>query len=195
MENNLATCSFLSEREKYIAGERIRRENRENAMEKTSMKHIKRGIFNINNSICAFGMFFTNLSVQSFSLFLPTILRDLGWTATKAQLLTVPPYIIAAAWLIFISWISDRYKRRGVFAMGHALVSMMGYTLLVTNDRPAFKYMAVFFAAVGCFTVGPLFLSWGINSEPYPSFRSSHSCPPCTINAIYRFCRPDYSRR
>ena len=173
MENNPATCSFLSEREKYIATERIRRERLEHAMEKTSMKHIRRGMLNINNLICAFGFFFNNVSVQSFALFLPTILRDLGWTATKAQLLTVPPYVAAAAWAIFISWVSDKYKRRGVFALGHALVAMTGYTILVTDDRPAIKYMAVFFGAVGCFPLGPIFLSWGINSEPYPSF------PPC----------------
>lgn len=112
------------------------------------------------------GFFFNNISVQSFSLFMPTILRDLGWTATKAQLLTVPPYVLAAIWSIFISWVSDKYKKRGVFACGHAFVAMMGYAILTQADRAAIKYMAVFFGAVGCYPLGPIFLSWGINSKP-----------------------------
>jgi len=166
MSNSPGTCTFLSEREKYIATERIRREHLEDAKEKTQRIHIKRGILNINNLVCAMGFFFNNISVQSFSLFMPTILRDLGWTATKAQLLTVPPYVLAAIWSIFISWVSDKYKKRGVFACGHACVAMMGYAILTQADRAAIKYMAVFFGAVGCYPLGPIFLSWGINSKP-----------------------------
>jgi hypothetical protein len=34
-------------------------------------------------------------AVNAFSLFLPSIISELGFTATHAQLLTVPPYILA----------------------------------------------------------------------------------------------------
>ena len=34
-------------------------------------------------------------SLYAFSLFLPSIISSLGYTATKAQLLTVPPYAVA----------------------------------------------------------------------------------------------------
>jgi hypothetical protein len=34
-------------------------------------------------------------AVNAFSLFLPSIITELGFTATHAQLLTVPPYVLA----------------------------------------------------------------------------------------------------
>jgi len=34
-------------------------------------------------------------SLYAFSLFLPSIINELGYTATRAQLLSVPPYAVA----------------------------------------------------------------------------------------------------
>jgi len=34
-------------------------------------------------------------SLYAFSLFLPSVINALGYTANKAQLLTVPPYAVA----------------------------------------------------------------------------------------------------
>ena len=34
-------------------------------------------------------------SLYAFSLFLPSVINELGYTATRAQLLTVPPYSVA----------------------------------------------------------------------------------------------------
>jgi sugar phosphate permease len=174
------TCNFLTPRQKYIAMERLRRDSRENAAEKTQMAHVKRGILNINNILCALGFFFNNVSVQSLALFMPTILRALGWTSTKAQLLTVPPYVVAAAWSIFVSWLSDRCKMRGVFAVCHSVCAIVGYAILVSTDKAGAKYLAVFFCALGCYPLGPIFLSWGINSahSPFsPPLHSANKCP------------------
>jgi hypothetical protein len=40
-------------------------------------------------------------SLYAFSLFLPSIVNALGYTATKAQLLTVPPYAVACLMVSF----------------------------------------------------------------------------------------------
>ena len=100
-------CKFLTPRDRYIALERINREHKESANEPTTKHHVKRAIFNINNLICALGFFSINVSVQSFSLFLPTILVNLGWTALKTQFYSVPPYCVACLYAIFIARMSD----------------------------------------------------------------------------------------
>lgn len=165
METTPGECTFLNEREKYIASQRIRLEHREEGREKTQIKHVRRAILNVNNIICASGFFLTNISVQSLSLFMPTILKALGWTATKAQLLSVPPYVFACIWSISCCYASDRLRKRGVFGVMNGLIAMIGYTVLVTSDKSEIKYMAVFFAAAGSFPLGPIMLSWGINSK------------------------------
>lgn len=159
-------CIFLTPRERFISMERIRRDNQEDAAEKTKRKHIKRGILNINNIICALGFFFINVSAQSFSLFIPTILLAMGWTSTKAQLLTVPPYIVASIWCIVVCFLSDKVNKRGYFAIGNALCCGMGYAILVAAHSSNIKYMATFFCALGVYPLGPTFLSWGLISKP-----------------------------
>ena len=172
--NTPDSCSFLTAREKVIATERIRRDNLEDPDERTEMVHVKRGIININSCLCAFGFFLINVSAQSFSLFIPTILLALGWTSTRAQLLTVPPYVVASVWCIFVSWLSDRVNRRGVFVVAHAAFCAMGYMILVTATTANIKYMATFFCAIGAYPLGPIFLTWGLNSMPFPPPR--HTC-------------------
>lgn len=54
-----------------------------------------------------------NGSLYAFSLFLPTIVEQLGFTSAKAQLLTVPPYAVAAVCTIGIGWLADRTGWRG----------------------------------------------------------------------------------
>jgi hypothetical protein len=179
MSTSPAMCAFLTPRQKYIATERLRREHLENPYEKTTVHDVKRGLLNVNNALCALGFFFNNISVQSLALFMPTILKALGWTSTNAQLLTVPPYVMAAAWSIFVSWLSDRYKKRGLFAIGHSLCAIVGYALLVNTNSAAVKYMAVFFCALGCYPLGPIFLSWGLNSlSPSLCLRPGLLTPP-----------------
>ncbi|TGZ83492.1 MFS general substrate transporter [Ascodesmis nigricans] len=168
------TATFLTEHERFIAYERIQREHKEQSAEKATVDDVARGLLNISNTLMALGFFFCNATVQSFSLFLPTILRDLGWNSTKAQLLTVPPYAIACLWSIFVSWVSDRIKKRGLLIIIHGFIAMLGYIILITIDplRSNIKYMAVFFSAIGAFPIGPFFLGWGLNNAAGPTIRA-----------------------
>jgi Na+/melibiose symporter-like transporter len=134
---------FLTPRDRYIAIERINREHKETAYEPTQAHHVRRAFLNINNLICALGFFSINVSVQSFSLFLPTILSNLGWTNLKTQLYSVPPYVVACCWAIFVARMSDVYKRRGIFIVGGTMLAIIGYTMLVTVKSNSLKYLAV----------------------------------------------------
>jgi len=165
-------CKFLSARDRYIALERINREHKESANEQIRPHHVRSAILNINNLICGLGFFMINVSVQSFSLFLPTILRALGWTALKTQFYTVPPYAMACLWAIYLSWLSDRIQRRGLIVLGSTILAIIGYTMLVTVKTNTAKYIAVYLAACGAFPLGPVFLAWALNNAAGPSIRA-----------------------
>ena len=134
-------------------------------MEKVEWRHIKAAIFNINNNLCAASFFLINIIVQGLPIFLPTILADLGWTATKAQLYSVPPYVAACLVAILIVHISDKTRRRGIFLAGATILPIAGFSILRWSTNSSIRYMAVYFITVGAFPGGPGFLSWGINSE------------------------------
>ncbi|KAJ8119254.1 hypothetical protein ONZ43_g3758 [Nemania bipapillata] len=86
------TSAYLTTREKWIAGERIRIEHKASAHGKVELRHIKRAVMNINNYVCAAGFFFINITVQGLSVFLPTILTEIGYRSLTAQYYSVPVY-------------------------------------------------------------------------------------------------------
>lgn len=51
-------------------------------------------------------------------------------TSTTAQLLTVPPYLIAACVSLIIPWWSDRRQTRGLFIIFVPFVAVLGFLLL-----------------------------------------------------------------
>ena len=166
------TSKRLTEREKMIACERLRVEHRMNPNERVEARHIKRAIFNINNYVCAGGFFCINITVQGLSVFMPTVLYDLGWEATKAQLFSVPVYVGASAIAIAIAFISDKTKMRGIYLAGFTFLGITGFALLRWSNNDNIRYMAVYFCALGAFPGGPGFLSWGLNNASGPAIRA-----------------------
>jgi MFS family permease len=124
-------------------------------------------IFNIHTTICALGFLFVNVSVQSISLFMPTILNEMGYNPVQAQLHSVPPYVTACVLSIAVAFMSDRTRRRGVYLAGFAVLGVIGFALLRSPSVKSLgvKYFAIFLVATGAFPGGPGFLSWAMNSE------------------------------
>jgi hypothetical protein len=87
--------------------------------------------------------------LYSLSLFLPTIVKDLGYTTNSAQLMTVPPYAIACAFTIAASYFADKLQQRGIFILCFQLVTIIGFSLLATSDTSPIQYTGAFLAAVG----------------------------------------------
>ncbi|EHA56279.1 high-affinity nicotinic acid transporter [Pyricularia oryzae 70-15] len=98
--------------------------------------------------------------IYSFSLFLPTIVKGMGYTANDAQLMTVPPYVVACCFTIAASYFADKWQRRGVFIMGFQLVGIAGFALLCGTDNSKAQYVGTVLAAVGIYPQIPLGLAW-----------------------------------
>ncbi|XXH04465.1 hypothetical protein Hte_010881 [Hypoxylon texense] len=102
--------------------------------------------------------------VYSFSLFLPTIIKNMGYSANNAQLMSVPPYVFACMFTIGGSWLADRRRQRGVFLLGFQLVAILGVTLLAASENTTIQYTGTVFAAVGIYPQIPLGLAWNGNN-------------------------------
>lgn len=98
--------------------------------------------------------------IYSFSLFLPTIIKNMGYTANNAQLMSVPPYVCACFFTIAASWVADRYRQRGVFLLGFQLVAIAGFSMLAATGRPSVQYAGTVLAAIGIYPQIPLGLAW-----------------------------------
>jgi MFS family permease len=114
-----------------------------------------------------------NLTLASISGFLPTIIASLGYSNANALLYSVPPYACAAAFMILMSFFSDRIRCRGLFVAGAMMISCTGWIILlavVVNQHA--RYFATFLLVMGSFAAIPLTLSWVSNNAANESQRT-----------------------
>jgi MFS family permease len=90
--------------------------------------------------------------IYSFSLFLPTIIKNMGYTANEAQLMSVPPYVVACFFTILASWVADRYQTRGILMLGFQVIAIVGFALLAGSGEPHAQYAGTVLAAMGMLT-------------------------------------------
>ncbi|KAH7024886.1 high-affinity nicotinic acid transporter [Microdochium trichocladiopsis] len=98
--------------------------------------------------------------IYSFSLFLPTIIKNMGYSANNAQLMSVPPYVFACIFTIGASWFADRVQQRGVFLLGFQLVGILGFALLAGTANSSIQYAGTVLAAIGIYPQIPLGMAW-----------------------------------
>ncbi|KAK3293767.1 major facilitator superfamily domain-containing protein [Chaetomium fimeti] len=175
---------FLTPRQRRIAAERLIRENKADPAAKVTWKDIKHAVLSVHNYTCALGFFLINITVQGLSVFMPTILRDLGWTDTKAQLYSVPPYVAACLVAIAVAYGSDKTHQRGIWLAAFSCLAVIGFAILRWVEEPNIRYMAIYFVTVGAFPGGPGFLAWAINNSGSPSVRAVSSGYVVTLGTI-----------
>ena len=87
--------------------------------------------------------------LYSVSLFLPTIIKNMGYRNNTAQLMSAPPYVSACLCTILGSYAADKLKKRGVFVLGFDLIAISGFIMLLASDKPHVQYGGSFLAAAG----------------------------------------------
>ena len=103
-------------------------------------------------------------ALYAFSLFLPTIIADLGYAATTAQLLTVPPYAAAAVLTITVGYIADRTRQRGLCNIATSLLGIIGFSMLLGGSTAGIQYAGTFLGAMGIYPCIPNTVSWASNN-------------------------------
>ncbi|MCJ1408702.1 hypothetical protein MMC19_002777 [Ptychographa xylographoides] len=103
-------------------------------------------------------------ALYAFSLFLPTIIADLGFTATTAQLLTVPPYAAAAIMTITVGYVADRTAQRGLCNIATSFLGIAGFSMLLGGSSAGVRYAGTFLGAMGIYPCIPNTISWASNN-------------------------------
>lgn len=103
--------------------------------------------------------------LYGISLFLPSIIRGLGYTSSTAQLLTVPIYITASVLAVAVAWFSDRVGKRYPFILVCLCIMAVGFIMCVASATPGVIYAGVFIAACALYPAFPGNITWLSNSE------------------------------
>ncbi|GAB1316860.1 hypothetical protein MFIFM68171_07070 [Madurella fahalii] len=102
--------------------------------------------------------------LYGISFFLPTIIRELGYTSSRAQLMTVPIYITAAILAVVFAYISDRAGKRSPFIIGFLFIMIVGFSMCISTTNPRVVYAGVFIAACAIYPAFPGVISWLSNN-------------------------------
>lgn len=107
-----------------------------------------------------------DMPLYAFSLFLPTIVDNLGWNTSvvRSQLMSVPPYAAAALLTVAIGFVADRTRARGLCNILVSVFGVAGFAMLLGTDDPAVQYAGTFLAALGIYPCISNTISWVANN-------------------------------
>ncbi|ROW16621.1 hypothetical protein VPNG_01636 [Cytospora leucostoma] len=158
------TAGFLSSKERSVIQARLAADSDATHDESFTWANVRRALLDPACWLYGFAFHTTSLPLYTYSLFLPTIIKDLGYTAANAQLLTIPPYAFAFITTVIVAILSERLHKRAIFVAGSAALGAVGYIILLANTdpsrRPGVSYLGTFFAAGGIYPASALALSW-----------------------------------
>ncbi|KAL1407960.1 hypothetical protein Q8F55_004757 [Vanrija albida] len=125
-------------------------------------------------------VYFTfNVNASSVSGFLPTIVKNLGYSSAIAQLMTVPPYAVALVTTVIVAHVSDHLQSRGFFLAGSYILGAVGWILLrvldaASKDKAILsgRYFGCILLVSAAYIVIPLHLSWAASNNPSQTQRA-----------------------
>ncbi len=106
------------------------------------------------------------MPVYAFALFLPSIVQELGMgtEVIRTQLLTVPPYAVGAILTVFVGFIADKTRTRGVWNILASCLGIAGFSMLLAASDPGVKYAGTFLGAAGIYPCIANTITWMANN-------------------------------
>ncbi|KAL2062327.1 hypothetical protein VTL71DRAFT_6593 [Oculimacula yallundae] len=105
--------------------------------------------------------FFTSsVAINGFGVFLPTIIKGLGYASLQVNYMTIPIYVLGAISLVTQVYWSDRLTKRGVFIMSCCVPVSVGYIIAVATPNPTAGYIGMFVLVLGLYSISTLAVTW-----------------------------------
>jgi len=180
------TAPFLTDSERSFIHYRLKTDSDATNDEEFAWKNVKAALTDYKCWLYGLGFHTMSLPLYTLSLFLPTIIKQLGYTAAQAQLLTVPPYAVATILTVIVAVLSERTKRRAPFVIGSSSVAIIGYIILLTAPihKPGVSYTGTIFAAAGIYPSTAIVLSWPAANVSGQSKRATATAMTITIGNL-----------
>lgn len=121
-------------------------------------------IFTPQVLLLALAFFFSGNMIFSLAYFAPTIIRSMGYSPVRTQLMSVPPYAATFVFCVVVGVLSDRWGQRGYTLILSGVLAMTGYILFLTSTHTAVLYGSIFLQTMGAFTSAPAIGAWNINN-------------------------------
>lgn len=159
------TAKFLTEDERALLIARLSADTGDAVMNRMDKRAAKR-IFSDPKIYLGTLMYFGIVNTgYAGSYFVPTIIRELGFTSAQAQVRSIPIFVVATITAIIAAYITDRVRHRYWFCIFGLVVASVGYIMLLAqhNLPVGVKYFALFLIVPGGYITQPIVLVWMSN--------------------------------
>lgn len=147
-EQSLNSLFFLTPGEASQAVSRIQRDRKDaEAPEPLRFRSVL--IHFLGPKLYAFCALFFSLNIVSTALsyFLPIILQNgMGFSSSKAILLSAPPYYFSVILVLFSSLVGGRYRLRGPIIIFNSLCLIVGFSMLGFPSHVTVRYVGTYLA-------------------------------------------------
>ncbi|KAI0738939.1 MFS general substrate transporter [Daedaleopsis nitida] len=176
LPNRPEDTSIFNDKERKIAIERMNRGSRADVGKVLRKDHVLGALSDWRVSVYSGGLmyFAGNCASASISAFLPTIIETFGFTDALAQLLTVPPRVVATVMFLAFAYASDKLRVRSVFITASGCIGGIGYILLLTVPTNVHvRYFATFCITSATYGIFCNTLAWFAHNVGSESKRST----------------------
>ncbi|KAF7514222.1 hypothetical protein GJ744_004547 [Endocarpon pusillum] len=182
--NYPSTAKFLTDKERASIHARLASNSDATRNEAFTWQNVRLALSDPKVWLYGLGFHTMSLPLYTLSLFLPTIIKELGYTAAQAQLLTVPPYAVAFVTTLSVAVASEKLKIRAPFIMGPAAFAVIGYIILLSSKKAGVAYVGTIFAAAGIYPATAIVLSWPANNVSGQTKRATANAMQISIGNL-----------
>ncbi|KAH6916849.1 major facilitator superfamily domain-containing protein [Coprinopsis sp. MPI-PUGE-AT-0042] len=155
------TARFLSDEERAFVIRRLQDDTKVSASGETFRKEWIWQSLRDWKTYVAMGLYMGfDGPLYAFSLFLPSIINQVRYRATQANLLSVPVYIWGCILTVVVGYMGDRYGHRSHINLGLFLVGLAAYIILIASRTPGLSYFAVYLAVSAIYPIIPNSVAW-----------------------------------
>ncbi|GJN87727.1 hypothetical protein Rhopal_000682-T1 [Rhodotorula paludigena] len=158
---------YLNEEQRTVACTRLNADGAPTESTGIDWRAVRYTLLNWRTYVVAVAYSAMNLGLSSTSGYLPTIIKGLGYTNAKAQIMSVPPYAVSLVVMLLICTYSDRAQTRGIPIMCVFATGIVGWSILLgvspvdpSSSDLKVRYFGCFCVVSAAYSAIPLIMSW-----------------------------------
>jgi sugar phosphate permease len=156
---------FFNDQEKRYVNSRLLDDNVHKDEEKFTWQEVFEALKNPQVWFVAIAFFCDGTTTYALAYFTPSIISGLGYTAARAQLMSVPPFAVGFVVSLIAAFVSDRYRCRGIVSIVHSLFCVIGFAMFLGSKSHNVQYGSLFLSITGTYTVAPTLSAWNSNNS------------------------------
>ena len=158
-------ASFFTPAEKAVFLARLDEDRKHATMDRPSKSAFIKCLADWKIWLFALAYFGADNTASSFASFQPTILQGLGYTASQANVHTIPVYMVALVLTLSSAYLSDRLKMRYPFTLLAITLAVIGWAIQRAQaGGPGVLYFSLFLTLSGAQMVMPILVVWLSNN-------------------------------